>query len=124
MACKSNDAEKKSYEAQKINIADTEKKDALDFIIIKGESKKHLLGRTVVRGTLQNKATVCSYKNCRVKQIAYDDDKKVEEHEDVIDIVIAPGATVDFKTRYKLPKGTDSVALSIMHVEVADCNAD
>ncbi len=121
IACSSNDAEKKSYETQKINIAETEEKDAIDFIVVKGESKKHLLGRTVVRGTLQNKASVCSYKNCRVKQIAFADDKKVEEHEDVIEMVIAPGTKVNFKTRYKLPKGTDSVALSIMKVDIASC---
>ena len=77
-----------------------------------------------MRGTLQNNASLCSYKNCRVKQIAFANNKQVEEHEDIIELVITPGATVDFKTRYKLPKGTDSVALSIMKVELAECNAE
>lgn len=123
-ACKNDVTEEKQYEAHKNSIAETEQEDLLQFIIVKGESKKHLLGRTVVRGTLENKATVCSYKNIRVQQIAFAGDKRVEEHEDVIETTIEPGAVVSFKTRYKLPKGTDSVALFIMKADLAECKTE
>jgi len=44
----------------------------------------------------------------------------VEEHEDTIDEIIIPNSTKDFKTKYRLPKGTDSIALSIMNASVAE----
>lgn len=124
IACKDDITEEKEYQAHRKSIAETEKEDPLHFVIVKGESKKHLLGRTVVRGTLENKATVCSYKNIRVQQIAFAGKQRVEEHEDVIETVIEPGAVVAFKTRYKLPKGSDSVALFIMQAEIAECKAE
>lgn len=123
-SCKDEVDEEKQYEAHKKSIAATEQEDPLQFISVSGESKKHLLGRTVVRGTLHNKASVCSYKNIRVQQIAYAGEKRVEEHEDIIKTVVDPGAVVPFKTRYKLPKGADSVALSIMSAEIENCKAE
>lgn len=124
VACKNDVAEEKEYETHRKSIAESEKGDPVHFITVKGESKKHLLGRTVVRGTLENKASVCSYKNIRLQQIAFAGKQRVEEHEDVIETVIEPGAVVAFKTRYKLPKGTDSVALFIMQAEIAECKAE
>jgi len=46
--------------------------------------------------------------------LCYKDGIRVEEHEDVIPDVIKPGNVKNFRTRYHLPKGTDSLALSVM----------
>lgn len=74
------------------------------------------MGRqTVTKGEVTNNATVCSYKNVRIKMLCYDKNGgRIEEHEDIMDDVIAPGHSASFKTRYKLPKETDSIAVSIM----------
>ena len=121
-ACNNKTPDIEEYEVQKKSLADVEKENPLQFIVIEGEWKRHLLGRTVVRGVLINKATLCSYKNLRLQQIAFANGKQVEEHEDVIDDVITPGESVPFKTRYKLPKGADSVALFVMSAETEKCN--
>ena len=50
----------------------------------------------------------------RVKILCYHNGIKVEEHEDVFPDLIKPGNESNFKTKYHLPKGTDSIALSVM----------
>jgi hypothetical protein len=102
------------YTEQKESLEVTEKKHPLKFLSVTGDDKKNLIGQTVVRGTIYNKATVVAYKNVRVKMLCYKDGKMVEEHEDVIDEIIKPGTEKDFKTKYRLPKGTDSIYLSVM----------
>ncbi|CAN5388505.1 hypothetical protein BH10BAC2_BH10BAC2_44450 [soil metagenome] len=103
-----------TYTEQKESLEVTEKKHPLKFLSVTGDDKKNLIGQTVVRGTIYNKATVVAYKDVRVKMLCYKNGKMVEEHEDVIDEVIKPGTEKDFKTKYRLPKGTDSIYLSVM----------
>ena len=52
--------------------------------------------------------------------LCYKDGKMVEEHEDIIDDVIKPNSDKDFKTKYRLPKGTDSIDLSVMSASIAE----
>lgn len=106
--------ENKTYEQQKASLADREKNNPLIFLKVNGEDKKNILGKTVVKGTITNNATVTSFKDVRIKMRCFKDDKQVEEHEDVIKENVSPNSTQSFKTRYRLPKGTDSIALSIM----------
>ena len=110
----------KTYEQQKESLADREKNNPLIFLKIKGEDKKNILGKTVVNGTITNNATVTSFKDVRIKMRCFKDDKQVEQHEDVIKETIPPNSTQSFKTRYRLPKGTDSIALSIMSAVYSD----
>ena len=109
-----------SYEQHKESLAEKEKKNPLSFLTVNGGNKKNIIGQTVVHGRISNKATVSSYKDVRIKMLCYKDTKRVEEHEDVIGDVIRPGATNDFKIKYRLPKGTDSIALSVMSADVAE----
>ena len=51
--------------------------------------------------------------------LCFKNNKIVEGHEDVIHDVIKPNSTMDFKTRYCLPKGTDSISLSVMNAITA-----
>ncbi len=80
--------------------------------------KRNLIGKTVVTGVIANNATVCSYKKVRIKMLFYNrEGKLVENHEEVVDEVIKANNKASFKSRYFTPKGTDSVALSVMSAE-------
>lgn len=109
-----------SYVAQKESITTKEQKHPLKFLTVKGDDKKNLIGQTVIRGTITNKASIVAYKDVRVKMLCYKNGVMVEEHEDVISDVVKPNASVNFKTKYRLPKGTDSIAVSVMNAAVAD----
>ena len=115
-----NESDKTDYNEHKNNLANEEKQKPLSFLKVETSDKKNLLGNTVVKGTVSNAATVCSYKEIRLKLLSYDAAGKVmEEHEDMINDVIQPNSSKDFKLRYHLPKGTDSIAVSIMSATVA-----
>jgi hypothetical protein len=120
-ACGSSEKTKdeKTYTEQKESLEETEKKHPLRFLSVKGDDKKNIIGQTVVRGTIYNKATVVTYKDVRIKMLCYKDGKMVEEHEDVTDDLVKPNSEKDFKIKYRLPKGTDSIALSVMRATVA-----
>ncbi len=113
-------SEAETYEKAKESLSDKEKNNPLKFLNVTGDDKKNLIGQTVISGTVINSATVIAYKDIRIKMLSYKDGKMVEEHEDVIDDIVKPGSTKSFKTRYRLPKGTDSIALSVMSAAVAD----
>jgi len=120
-ACANNNKEHDAnYEKTKETLAEKERKNPLHFLKIKSNDKKNLLGQTVVRGNITNTATVCSYKNVRIKMLTYTKEKMTEEHEDVLNDVIKPNSSEDFKLKYHLPKGTDSIALSVINAEVIE----
>lgn len=108
----------KSYKENKKSLAEKEADSPLDFLTVTSHEKRSFFGlgrQTVTKGEVTNNATVCSYKNVRIKMLCYDKNGgRIEEHEDIMDDVIAPGHSASFKTRYKLPKETDSIAISIM----------
>jgi hypothetical protein len=112
-------SEEQTYTEQKESLEQKEKKNPINFLDITGDNKKNIIGQTVIRGTLYNKATIVAYKDIRVKILCYNDGKMVEEHEDVINDVLKPNSEKEFKTRYRLPKGTDSIYLSVMSAAVA-----
>jgi len=120
-ACKSKDAkvDDKSYKQTKQTLANKEKDNPAGFLSISSpRDKKTLFGigrQTIVKGTVTSLATVCTYKDIRVKMLCFDKaGNRVEEHEDIMDEAITPGASATYRTHYKLPKETDSIALSIM----------
>lgn len=120
-ACTNNNKEHDiNYEKTKQTLADKEKNNPLHFLKIASNDKKNLLGQTVVKGNITNTATVCSYKNVRIKTLTYTKGKMTEEHEDVLDDIIKPNSSENFKLKYRLPKGTDSVALSVMYAEAVE----
>jgi hypothetical protein len=104
-----------SYENSKENLYEKEKENPVQFISISGNNKRNFLGQTVVRATIHNKASVCSYDDVRIKLLYYNKDgQQVANHEDELEKPLAANSTVKFTTRYFTPKGTDSVAMSIM----------
>lgn len=114
----------KTYEENKESLAQRESKSPKQFLKISSDDKKNLFGATVVKGKIVNTASVASYKNTRIKMLCYKNGIRVEEHEDVLPDIIKPGTVRSFKTKYHLPKGTDSLAISVMSADaIADSAA-
>ncbi len=120
-ACNSENAvkEKESYNATKSSLLKKEEKDPAAFIIVKGNSKKNIVGQTVVKGTLENKASVAIFKDAIIQLRFYSKTKALlETDKETIFQIINPGETQDFKTKYFAPKGTDSVGLQVLGAKV------
>jgi hypothetical protein len=115
----------KTYEENKINLAQRESDHPDQFLKISSDDKKNLFGATIIKGKIVNTASIAVYKNTRLKMLCYKNGIRVEEHEDVIPELIKPGTVKNFKIRYHLPKGTDSLALSVMSADtISDSLAD
>lgn len=125
-SCNANDnkkavSEKDNYEKTKENLADKEKKNPQNFLTVSGHDKHNLLGQTVVKGTVTNKATVASYKDVDVKLDFYSKTGTLlETDKETVYEIIAPGQSKNFKTKYFAPKGTDSVALAVTAAKNVD----
>lgn len=118
-ACKSDKKEKtfdtKSYEQVKESLAEKEKNNPSKFLAVSNRDRKNLIGQTVVIAYLTNKATVCWYKDVEVKLSFFSKTGvKLDEGIETVYENIGPGKTIKFKTRYFAPKGTDSVAVSVL----------
>lgn len=106
---------KDKYEQTKETLAETEKKNPVRFLMVNGHDKRNIIGQTVVKGTLLNKATVASYKDVQVELSFFSKTGALLEKDiETVYENITPGAAIDFKTKYFAPKGTDSVALKVM----------
>ena len=113
--------EKDSYEAAKESLQDKEIKNPQNFLIVAGHDRHNLVGQTVVKGTITNKATVATYKDVDVKLDFYSKTGTLlESDKETIFEIIAPGQSKNFKTKYFAPKGTDSVALAVTGAKVAE----
>lgn len=126
VACNSNEAKKvkseeDSYRLAKESLEEKEKKSPDNFLIIKGSDRQNLLGQTVVKGIVTNKATVVSYKDIDVKLDFYSKTGTLlETDKETVYEIINPGESKNFKTKYFAPKGTDSVALNVIRAKVAE----
>lgn len=112
----------KTYEENKVSLAQRESKHPEQFIKLSSDDKKNLFGTTVIKGTIVNTASVAAYKNTRIKMLCYNNGIRVEEHEDVMPDIIKPGSSKSFKIKYHFPKGTDSLALSVMGADTLSNN--
>ena len=118
-ACNNDDKKpepkKDKYEQTKETLEATEKKNPTRFLIVEGHDKRNLIGQTVIKGTVTNSARICSYKDIDVELAFYSKTGTLlEKDHEVVYETIAPGDSKDFKTKYFAPKGTDSVALTIL----------
>lgn len=110
---------KDSYEQTKKALLAKEQNDPRDFISVSGHNKKNIVGQTVVRGTLQNKASVAVYKDVDIQLTFYSKTKALlETDKETIYEMLEPGESKDFKTKYFAPKGTDSVSLRVLGAKV------
>ena len=110
--------DKEDYNQQKESLADKEKRSPKSFLEISGTYKRNIWGKTVYKAEIKNTASICSYKNVRVKLLYFKEGVQVTNHEELIEESISPNNIFDFKAKYKTPKGTDSVAAYIMSAVV------
>jgi len=113
--------EKESYEIAKESLQDKEVKNSQNFLTVTGNNRHNLVGQTVIKGTITNKATVASYKDVDIKLDFYSKTGTLlETDKETVYEIIAPGQSKNFKTKYFAPKGTDSVALMVISAKIAE----
>lgn len=107
--------EKQDYGEVKESLLKKEVKEPVTFLRVSGDSKRNLVGQTVVKGKLVNLATLAVYKDVNVELKFYSKTGALlETDNETFYEVIHPGESKDFKTKYFAPKGTDSVALKVV----------
>ncbi len=120
-SAKKAQAEKESYELTKENLLKKEQKDPRSFLLVNGHDKKNILGQTVVKGIVTNRATVAVFKDIDLKLSFYSKTHALlESDKETIFETLNPGESKNFKTKYFAPKGTDSVALEILGAKMVD----
>ena len=112
-------AEKDSYEKTKETLEEKEKKNPLLFLSVTGDDKHNLIGQTVIKGEVANKAKVSAYKDVELEISFYSKTGVLLEkgNETVYD-VIAPGRSVAFKIKNFAPKASDSVGIKILNAKI------
>ena len=105
----------RNYENSKLSLEKTEQQSPDVFLAVKGERKKNILGQSIIKGQLINRAKIVSYKDIDVKLSFYSKTGALlEEDHEVLYETIAPGVIKKFKSKYFTPKGTDSVGFKII----------
>ncbi len=126
ISCRESDSrksekEKDSYETAKESLQEKEAKNPQNFLSIAVGNRNNLVGQTVIKGTITNKATVAAYKDVDIKLNFYSKTGTLlETDKETVYEIIAPGQSKNFKTKYFAPKGTDSVALMIISAKIAE----
>lgn len=115
------EAAKQSYEQTKETLLNKEQKEPDAFLSVKGNSKKNILGQTVIKGIIESKATLAVYKDVELQLSFFSKTKALlERNKETIYVEVLPGQTEKFKTKYFAPKGTDSVGLSILSAKIRE----
>ncbi len=113
------DSDKDSYEKTKESLRETEEKNPQNFLIISGDNKNNLVGQTVVKAIISNKASVAIYKDVDIQLDFYSKTGTLlETDKETVYEILNPGESKSFKTKYFAPKGTDSVSLKILGAKV------
>ncbi len=108
-------SEKEKYQQAKETLAEKEKKNPANFLLVDSRDKRNLIGQTVVKGTLLNIAKVCTYKDVELELSFYSKTGTllIKTNETIYD-KIEPGKSANFKAKEFAPKGSDSVAIKIL----------
>jgi len=125
LACNNNGAEtvsdKANYKKATETLLEKEKKNPIAFLKVNSHDKHNLLGQTVIKGSIDNNAKVCSYKDVQLQLFFFSKTGTLlEKSNETIYDVIAPGKSVDFKTKYFAPKGTDSVGIKVLAAKIKE----
>ncbi|MEO6813766.1 MAG: hypothetical protein ABI172_07530 [Ginsengibacter sp.] len=114
-------SEKEEYQLTKENLLKKEQKNPSNFLIVSGHDKRNMLGQTVVKGIITNKASIATFKDVEIKLSFYSKTKALLENDkETIFEQYKPGESKDFKTKYFAPKGTDSVGLEVLGAKVVE----
>jgi hypothetical protein len=120
-ACKSKEHkfDTTTYEKAKESLEEKEKKNPEQFLSVTSSDKKNLIGQTVIRGTVHNRASVCTYKDVEVKISFFcKTGVLLEENKETVYEIIPPGNSVKFKSKYFAPKGTGSMVITVLNARV------
>jgi hypothetical protein len=108
------------YETSKMTIEEIESKNPKKFLKVEGRDKHNLVGQTVVKGKISNTATVVGYKDVTIKISFFSKTGTLlEEDEETIYNEVKPGETLEFKSKFYAPKGSDDVKLNIINAKVS-----
>ena len=114
-----NNTEQESYKLTRESLLKKEIKSPRSFLAVGGRDRRNILGQTVVKGTISNKATVAVFKDVSIKLSFYSKTRALlETDKETVFEVLQPGESKSFKTKYFAPKGTDSVALEVLGAKV------
>lgn len=109
------------YQETKMSVEDMEKKNPVRFLTVSGKDKHNLIGQTVVKGTITSSAAVVVFKNIDVSISFYSKTGTLlEEDHEIVYEELKPGVSIDFKSKYFAPKGTENVQMKISGAEIAD----
>ena len=107
------------YEEKKTSLKESEKNSPLKFLKVKGSFRSNIVHQTVVEGEITNNATLVSYKNMQLQIVFKDKDGNViEKEKELIDDVVKPNSTDDFKVKLGHVKDASTVSVDITGAEV------
>jgi hypothetical protein len=118
---KKDAADKQSYETAKKDMLKSEQKNPRNFLVVEGHDNRNFLGQTVIKGKITNSASVAVFKDVNLKLSFYSKTQALlETDNETVFEVLSPGQTKNFKTKYFAPKGTDSVALTVLSAKIVN----
>ena len=118
---KKQDAKSDNYETSKMTISEIESKNPKKFLKVEGRDKHNLIGQTVVKGKISNTATVVVYKDVTIKISFFSKTGTLlEEDEETIFENVNPNSSIEFKSKFYAPKGSEDVKLKIISAKVAN----
>jgi hypothetical protein len=122
-ACKSKAtetaSEKEAYQKATKALEEREKKNPASFLTVNSHDKSNLIGQTVIKGTIDNTAKVCTYKDVQLELSFFSKTGTLLEKDiETIYDLVAPGKSIEFKTKYFAPKKTDSVAIKVLGAKI------
>ena len=110
-----NAADIEEYKKAQQILLDKETKSPVTFLKVNSKEKHNLLGQTVIKATISSIAKVCVYSDIAIELSFFSKTGKLlEKDNETIYETIDPGISVDFKTKYFAPKGTDSVVIKVV----------
>jgi hypothetical protein len=118
-----NAAEKKfdnqTYEKTKETLEEKEKKNPEQFLVVSSTDSKNIIGQKVVKVIITNNASVCTYKDVKVRIGFFSETgTRLSEEEETIYKSVSPNSSIKYKTKYFAPKGTDDVRVTVVDAKV------
>jgi len=103
------------YEEKKQSLEEMERDSPLKFLKVKGDFHNNFVNQTVVEGEITNHATLVSYKSIQLQIIFKDKEgATIEKQKQVIDDVVKPNSSDDFKVKISHVKDANSVVVDIV----------
>lgn len=111
--------EKEVYEKAKESLEEREKKNPVEFISVTSKDKHNLLGQTVIKGSINNNAKVCTYKDIELEFSFFSKTGVLLQKElKTIYENIPAGKSSDFKEKMWVNKDSDSMSIKVLKVIV------